>query len=340
MSRALLTAAAVAAVAVAGGCTKHQTETILVITTEGVRIPEDVHKLHLKVADRQGSLDDTVYEADVELCNPSLTTNCYDLPVTAALHPGKSHGADSVRVEVDAIGQGGTVIADAALFTFAEEQSLRLDFVLYGNCLGNVTCAERDQACGPLDTCVDIKPGPAGGGPLDIALPRGPEDMSVPMPPDLTLVDLAGADLTQIPPDLTSMPPDMAGCTGVVCDMGEQCIGGQCVACGGLGQMCCFGPTPPPPNHPNAGSTGGTGTCTQTNLECNGSTCVLCGNEGQLCCTQQTPDCNGGDVCMAGVCQMPPADDMSMVDDMALPTMDGGISVGDMFFFRGARPRP
>jgi len=37
-------------------------------------------------------------------------------------------------------------------------------------------------------------------------------------------------------------------------------------------------------------------------------------------------------VCMAGVCQMPPADDMATVDDMALHSIDGGVSLGDMFF--------
>jgi hypothetical protein len=254
--------------------------------------------------------------------------------VTAALFPGKTHGGDSVRVQVDAVGAGGIVIADAALFTFADEQSLRLDFVLYGNCLGNVECAKRDQACGPLDTCIDIKPGPAGNGPLDIALPKGPEDMSVVAPPDLTIVDLAGADLTQIPPDLTSNPPDMVGCTGVMCDMGEQCIGGQCVACGGLGQMCCFGPVPPPPgkSHPNAGGTGGTGTgtCLATNNECNGSICVHCGGDGELCCTQKTPACDNLDVCVANICQMPPVFDMSF-SDMSMSMMpDGGTSL-DLF---------
>lgn len=158
------------------GCTKHQTEMILVITTEGVRIPDDVHSLHLHVADRQGSGDDPVYDADVALCNPTLTTTCYDLPVTAVLYPGPSRGNDSVRVQVTANGATGPVIDDAALFTFASEQSLRLDFVLYANCLGNVECAKRDQACGPLDTCIDLKPGP-GNGPLDLAMP-GPPDLA------------------------------------------------------------------------------------------------------------------------------------------------------------------
>jgi hypothetical protein len=216
------------------GCTKHQTELILVVTTQGVRIPDDVQKLHLKVQDRQPSLDDTIYEADVPLCNPQLTSSCYDIPVTAALFPGPTRSQDSVRVQVDAIGPGGTVIADAALFTFAPEQSLRLDFVLYANCLGNVACAARDQACGPLDTCIDLHPGQTNNGPLDLALPVS-EDMSVPL--DMTPVDLNGADLTLVPPDLTSTL-DMAGCAGIVCDMGETCVAGVCQGCGQMGQVC------------------------------------------------------------------------------------------------------
>ncbi|MCU1280295.1 MAG: hypothetical protein JWM53_3841, partial [bacterium] len=201
-------------------------------------------------------------------------------------------------------------------------QSLRLDFVLYANCLGNVDCAVRDQACGPLDQCIDLKPG-VTNGPLDLALPPPRMDMSIPPgPPDMTMVDLAGADLTTVPPDLTPNL-DMAGCAAVTCDMGEQCVAGVCQPCGLVGQPCCFGPTAPPPNHPNAGGTGGTGTCLPTNAECNGSTCETCGNDGELCCTKQVPDCNGIDVCMAGRCHMPPPMDMSLV-----PT--DGIMPGDL----------
>jgi hypothetical protein len=239
-----LVVCAVAAAALAAGCTKHQTEMILVITTEGVRIPDDVHKVHLTVADRQPAGDDPVYDADIELCNPMLSTGCYDIPLTAALYPGKSRGGDSVRVQVDAVGPSGTVIADAALFTFADEQSLRLDFVLYANCLGNVECALRNQACGPSDTCIDLKPGQTNG-PLDLALPPAPDlaacgqlnqaccptpaaprprprwksnvlpelgtttdDMATP-PPDMDMA-MSLPDLTMVPPDLTMVPPDLS----------------------------------------------------------------------------------------------------------------------------------
>ena len=323
MTKGALTATVLAAAVVslgAVGCTQHQTEMILVITTEGVRIPDDVQKLHLKVADREASLDDTVYESDVNLCNPELTTSCYDIPVTGVLFPGGKHGSDSVRVEVDAIGPGGTVIADAALFTFAKHQSLRLDFVLYANCLGNVTCAERDQACGPLDNCITLAPGPTSG-PLDLALPPAPADMS--MPEDMTLVDLANADLTHVPPDLTSTL-DMAGCASVTCDMGEVCIAGQCVACGELDEPCCF----------TGGSAGTGGMCNQTNLACNGSLCIHCGNDGELCCPNMVPSCLAPDNCVANMCMMPPPSDMLI----STGGQDMFISIGgDMMMAKGGK---
>ncbi len=149
------------------------------------------------------------------------------------------------------------------------------------------------------------------------------------LPADMTMVDLAGADLTTIPPDLTSMPPDMAGCATITCNPGSQCIAGTCQPCGYLGGPCCFGPTAPPPNHPNASGGGTTGTCTMTNNVCDGTNCVSCGGDGELCCTLQTP-CNGVDVCSMGVCIAPdmaqqPPPDMSMTTsfDMSMGTTGG-----------------
>ncbi len=309
--RAFTAAVLAAAALAAGGCTQHQTEMILVITTEGVRIPDDVQKLHLTVADREGSLDDTVYESDVNLCNPTLTAACYDIPVTGVLFPGKTHATDSVRVEVDAIGPNGTVIADAALFTFADHQSLRLDFVLYANCLGNVACAVRDQACGPLDTCVSLMPAPTNG-PLDIALPVV-QDMSVPQ--DMTLVDLAGADLTTVPADLTTSI-DLSGCSGITCDMGEQCVAGVCMPCGESGDPCCF----------MGGGTASPGTCNESNLMCNGNTCVKCGSPPNLCCPT-APSCFSG-ICVGNTCE---PQDMTMSTggmDLSLPPFDIGAGLG------------
>jgi hypothetical protein len=304
-----------ALVAASGGCTKHQTEMIVVVTTEGVRIPDDVRKLHLTVADRFMQTDDTVYEQDVELCTAQLTTGCFNLPVTATLFPGKTRGSDSVRVQVDAIGANGPVIANAALFTFAEHESLRLDFVLYANCLGNVECAKRDQACGPTDQCISLQ-STMGPGIDDFGGPPSTGDMAEPQqPPDMTREDLSGVDLYTPPPDLTTIV-DLSGCGGVTCGPGQTCIAGVCTSCGmALNDPCCFGPAAPPP-YPNAGGTGSSGTCSQPNLVCNGSTCVNCGAPGELCCASS--NCFIGFCATTGVCQ---AFDMSMVP----PPMDFGV---------------
>jgi hypothetical protein len=303
MSRhAVLVAAALAAIA---GCHKHATETIIVVQTEGVRIPQDVHKVHLTVQDRtgpamgdMGAPDETVYEQDVELCREGLSTACYDIPVSAVLFPGKARGTDPVRVQVDAVGGNGVVISNAALFTFADDQTLRLDFVLYANCLGNVECAKRDQACGPLDTCIDLTP-THGSGATDLARPMPPADLATPTVRDMTVVDLAGVDLYMPPPDLTRVTIDMAGCP-TTCPMGEVCVGGTCTPCGGPNQLCCPGFAPPPSG------------CNATNLVCDGTYCRYCGAIGELCCM-------GGTCPASGFCN-PPSNMCEDFPDFSMPT--------------------
>jgi uncharacterized membrane protein YgcG len=240
-TRALLTVGAMAATIVAAGaCTEHQTEVIVRVVTEGVRIPDDVRALHVSVIDKAHAGDDEVWFQDVALCTPTLTTSCYDLPVSAVLFPGKAQGSDTVRVQVDAKGASGTVISDAALFTFADKQSLQLDFVLYANCL-NTECAKRDQACGPTGDCVDLKPGPVGAA-GDMALapstdmagcghlsspcchaasrpapkqitPNVLPDAGGTLMPDMA-IDLSSPDMAMLPPfpDMATLPPfpDMA----------------------------------------------------------------------------------------------------------------------------------
>jgi hypothetical protein len=277
-----------AMVAASGGCSKPATQVVVVISTEGIRVPTDVHKIHLKVQDRvPGGGDDTLYEQDIELCRDDLTTGCLYLPVSAVLFPGKARPSDSVKVEVDAIGANNQVlIADVALFTFAEEQTLWLDFVLYAHCIGNVMCAIVEKACGPNDQCIDLMPMPMSGN-RDLAPePLPVVDMTPPVR-DLTLVDLKGADLTVIPADLTTIT-DMAGCASVTCPMGQVCLAGGCVDCGGAGQPCCSGgkvhidPQVLP------------GGCNLGNLVCDGTICQYCGQEGQLCCM--------GGTCFIGYC--------------------------------------
>ena len=288
---ALLAAATLGAAAF--GCTKHQTEAVVVVTTAGVRVPTDVHKVHFTVQDRSPAGDDLVFDQDVNLCHESLTTGCIEIPISAVLFPGKTRGGDSVRIQIDAIGGNEMpVISNAALFTFAEEQSLRLDFVLYANCIGNVECAKRDQACGPNDTCIDINPVTLHGPP-DLAKPAPFVDMA--MPADMTMVDLAGADLTMTPADLTSTL-DMAGCTTVTCPPMNVCNAGQCQHCGDPGELCCQGPIMMRPPWPNGTPSPGMGMCNATNLVCDGTHCVMCGTTGALCCSGGV--CfTGGDVC-------------------------------------------
>jgi hypothetical protein len=303
---------AAAMMAASAGCTKPATQVVVVISTHGIRVPTDVHRLHFKVQDRvPGGSDDTLYEQDIELCHDDLTTGCLYLPISAVLFPGKARPGDSVRVEVLAYGVNNQVlIADAAVFTFAEEQTLWLDFVLYANCIGNVECVKIDKACGPNDQCIDLMPMPMNGT-RDLAPQMEVFDLAVP-PRDMTLVDLRGADLTVVPPDLTNIT-DMAGCTSVTCGPMQVCIAGMCQDCGYAGQPCC-GPGAAPPPWPNAGGT--TGGCNAGNLVCDGMTCVHCGNTSELCCQPPALPCNSGQPCdVSGYCTS-----LSMPD--LLPPLD------------------
>lgn len=302
----------VAVAALAVGCTRPRTEAVIVVQTAGVRIPDDVAALRVQVADHKPggddmSINDLVYKQDVVLCHAGLGAGCYDVPVTASLYPGKRQPNDSVRVQIDALARNGdTVISDAALFTFADGQRLRLDFVLYANCLGNQDCALRDQVCGPDDRCVDLKPVPLGNKP-DLA-PLPPPDLAPP-PRDLAGVP-PGADLAQSPPDLTPAG-DMAGCDTVSCGPGMVCVAGGCVSCGFLGDPCCD-----------------TGVCNSSNLRCDGTNCIQCGTPPYLCCA--------GNVCFGSMCNtgtgfcepMAPPDMSMMPPDMSMAPPD--MSSDDM----------
>jgi hypothetical protein len=188
------------------------------------------------------------------------------------------------------------VIADAALFTFSSGNSLRLDIILYSQCLGNVTCAAKDEVCGPDDQCHMVMPQPFNGEPdlAAIAEDAGTvDDLSVPQdligadltfkpdliaPPDMTLPDLAGVDLMGCVPQCAGKMCGFDGCQstcGTCAPTGQYCDPTQnCASCGGFMQTCCPpGVTPklpiPPPRgsltsfivHPNAGGGGPMGSC-------------------------------------------------------------------------------
>ena len=140
-----------------------------------------------------------------------------------------------------------------------------------------------------------------------------------------------------MPPDLSQNPPDMAGCAGVVCDMGEQCVAGTMHGVRQLPRAVLLRPDVAAAESERRQP--GTGTCNLMNLVCNGTICVNCGATGELCC-QTVPPCNNGiDQCVMGTCQtpmsMPGHDDVGGMDmtsigmDMALHPLDGGVSLGD-----------
>src|SRR5262249_52410479 len=146
-----------------GGCTKARTEAVVVVTTDGVRIPDDVDALTLVVADTS-DVANPVFSKSFRVCGGDITSDCFALPLDFTLIPG-AHRDHSSRVQITATRNSTPVIDDAAIFTFAEGMSLRLDFVLYANCLGVVDCAQRDQACGPDAMCHPVPSNPIHNDP-------------------------------------------------------------------------------------------------------------------------------------------------------------------------------
>jgi hypothetical protein len=301
-------AVAVGLVALATGCTTPRTEVVLVVQTDGIRVPEDVARIRILVADREVAADSAVYDEKVALCHDNLNVACYTLPLTAVLHPGPKQPHDSVRVQVDALSRDGTVVtSDAALFTFSPKQSLRLDFVLYSNCIGVIECAKRDQACGPDANCITLTPVKLSGEP-DLGSSGG--DMAVPG---------SVGDLAMTPPDLTNVT-DLSGCGAITCGPGTTCIASQCNPCGNSGLPCC------------------NGSC-NLGFSCNGTTCQSCGGPGGLCCQSPVPPapqpCIDGQACAAGFCPQPAHDlSVAVVRDMSLPI--GTVEMGAMMLTQGA----
>src|SRR5262245_45397530 len=123
------------------GCTTPRTEAVVVISTSGLRIGLDLDAIRLSVSDLAPQGPETKFSETLPLCEAgqvdSPTDRCFTLPVTANLIPGAAGASDSVRVKVEALVNRNPVIADAAVFTFADRQRLRIDFVLYANCVGN-----------------------------------------------------------------------------------------------------------------------------------------------------------------------------------------------------------
>jgi hypothetical protein len=252
-------------------CTKARTEAYVVITTEGLTVPTDIDGVKVIISDF--TAQQQLYSLPLALCHDTLDSNCYHFPLTMTLIPGTTHPSDQVRVEVTGQRGGADLLSDAALFTFSEGQSLRLDFVLYANCIGNLSCAQLNQACGAMAQCTTIKANPFVGEP-DLAAPAdlaGAPDLA--SPGDLAGADLQtapGSDLAQSSPDMKQVqppsdmaqgPPDMTcipSCTNRQCGL-DTCGINSCGVCGGSEMCSNYQCVPNPPDLGGGGPPDGGG---------------------------------------------------------------------------------
>jgi len=329
MRRAFLSSAIVCAL-LASACDVSRTEMLLVIDNGGLEIPREIDGLALEVRDMR---DQLVFQLPqpIRPCrdgeSPDASPKCYQFPIVVKVIPGERAPSDQVRLRIDAMRGAARVLANTAVFYFAKGRTLRLDVVLYPECLGNLSCAEQNKLCAKNMMCVDAMATEVNPGTTDLAkrppADLGPPDLSV--PPDLALP--ANADFTVVPNDLAPRPFDLAGvdlvgCVPVCgnrqcgpngcggsCGAGcpstsrqpEECNpDGQCQPCGALNQACCGGVD-----------------CANTGLRCVQGTCLdVCGGYGELCCSTGAP-CNDPYVCTTGSparCDFPPPPDMAGFD--------------------------
>jgi hypothetical protein len=312
-----------------GGCDKKRTEAVLIISSKNIVIPDEMDGLHVRISDRVGATadtDDVLQDLNVAICGPGddpALTDCKTLPVAVVMFPGSMRPHDSVKVTIDATRKNQPVISNAALFTFAEGQSIRMDMVFFSECLGNLDCSKVDQACYDDAKCHPVTPTPFTGEP-DL----GVEDFAVtedfgnidlaPSFGDMAH-DLAGIDLAGCVPQCSGKQCGSDGCLGSCgsCGLFEYCSAAvdQCFACGGANQFCCP-----------------TGQACKFTLLCDGTNhCVQpmvgmeppCGELTQVCCNGTTCDSAMGLVCDGtGHCNPPPVD-MTGGLDACMPNCAG-----------------
>ncbi len=248
------------------GCGPERTEMLVRVFNDGLVVPSDVDSVYFKITDMNGGVR---REQTLQLCRPgSLGQGCFSFPITALLIPGDGLPDSDVAIEVDAVNKmSQTVIANAAKFRFTRGTTQHIDFVLYPDCLNQLTCAAMYQVClknglcgeapkGTLDTDLDpksnadlstINVGDMSVSPPDLATP----DLSLPdlamsldlkSPFDLLLSDLSTRDMTQ-PKDMTmTTGNDMCtpfcgmntcvdnGCgTPCLCTSGYSCVSLMCM---------------------------------------------------------------------------------------------------------------
>ncbi len=183
------------------GACRAGTETVVVVSAGDVAIPGQVDKVRIVVTNTLAGTP------DLPLCGGSVT-GCLSMPLVATLIPGPDHPSDPVTVEVTAYLRDQPVIRDAATFVFQAGRRERLDFVLYQNCIGNLSCPNETpaQSCDVGGDCAPVALTPLGphptfdaGGLPDLA---GPVDLAA---IDARPVDVMAPDLAPVP-DLAFSP--------------------------------------------------------------------------------------------------------------------------------------
>jgi hypothetical protein len=218
-------AACIAALlALMAGCRAERTEVVVIVSAGDLQVPADLDALRVSVTDRTvGPALATRFEQTVPLCGATSSSECYALPLVLTLVPGEQRPRDPVTVDVEALRGSESVLRDEAVFTFRTGYSMRLDFILYGKCLGS-DCAASQSACNADGQCQTLNPQPLIGEPhLDLGGAAvsdgaagdgaaGPDDAGVPLdgppatddggrgmdlqpPADLSGADQSGVDL-------------------------------------------------------------------------------------------------------------------------------------------------
>lgn len=286
-------------------CDALRTEMLLVIDNGGVEIPREIDGIALEAKDSNGQ---TVFQMPqpIRLCrageDPNGSPKCYAFPIVVKLIPGERAPTDQVRLDINAVRGQARVLANTAVFYFAKGRTLRLDVVLYPDCLGYFSCAQQNKLCVQNKVCESAMPSEVDPGTTDLAK-RPPPDLS----PDLA----APADLRECNP--SGMCEDCGAlgqqcCGGVSCaTTGLRCEAGTCVeVCGRRGELCCS--TGNQCEDPLVCDNGAPARCNDPPMDM-GSDMTPCGGPGEDCCPGDictTPGyvCNPHNICEFGPIDM------------------------------------
>ena len=184
------------------GCSD-ATALLVEVTSQDLRVPEDIDALRFEVFDEMGAM------ADRSVMLPGTW------PQSLAITPGASSLEGNVIVRVTGSLRGVSRVRRVVQTRFAEGRTVEVNVSLAAACVG-VTCANEFADC-IQGRCEDSQP-PADAGPdmmlPDMGLPDGPltdvtvPDMNVPDEgtPDMNVPDIGTPDMSV--PDMSV--PDMS----------------------------------------------------------------------------------------------------------------------------------